>query len=988
MTGSISSRMLASAICAAVLASSPVVVQAQGMWSFNLPSQSLADALRAVGGQASTNVFFEPRLVAAHQAPALDGRLTVAEALTRLLQGTGLTYRYLDDNTITIVPVLAAAGESSRDTPEITPAAHGETAEETARPKIYHRFRLAQLEQTTPGEARIASNVAPAIDSDQEVVVTGSRLGRAKTEGPVPVQVYDRERIERSGQTTISDFLNTLPAVSTSTPENGGVFAGQTTIQLRGLAQGTTLVLINGRRLQNGGATAYYGGYFDLNNIPAAAVERIEIVPQGSSAVYGSDALAGVVNIILKKDFDGFQANAHYGAGSDIDDKSIDFAIGQDWGRGSLSVIGSYYERSELQSTDRAITSSPAYGPLTDRCSPGSVTSANGAALPGLSASFAAIAEGVTGRPTLGDFTAGTRNYCRQYGEGNVIPPAERASVFASGIFELTDSVELFAELMYSHNEQATWYYYPAHINRLVPASNAFNPFGVDVLVSTKLISPETKRTYDGSGEFTRPLIGARGQFAQDWKWEVAAWESRDKSEYVQTANSADPTALLAALASSNPATALNMFSDVSLGSSDLLRSIYRPAITRMRGESQVANGFVQGSLFELPAGPVEVVLGGEYVRNKLIWNGDEVTSTFAYDREATSFFSEVRVPIVGATNSQAGDKLAFTAAVRYDDYSDFGSDVTPQYALEWRPLDTLLVRGSYAEAFRAPGLVQVYAPLRYFNGGCCVNDPLNGGASVLYDQVSGGNPNLKPERGESRSLGLVWSPLSLEGLQTSLTYWELEQNDRATQNIPAQVYVDNPDLFPGRVQRDPITNQITIIDVTFINFGEVRVKGVDFDVSYRIGSGAGTFVPSLSLAEITEYKGAVLPNTPLTSRLGKADFEAWAPRRKGTLALGWSLGSYSANATARYVSSYTDFQQLGPTTRQLGDFWIYDVSGKYEIAGNGRFYDSAYVQFAVVNVMNSLPPYSAAGSGTKGYDATQYDIRGRFLSLNFGLRL
>ena len=245
MIARFASRTLAAAICSALLASAPCTAQAAGIWTFKLPAQSLADALRAVGGQASTNVFFEPRLVAEHQAPALTGELTVEQALGQLLRGTGLTFRYLDDKTITIVEQQAGSGSTSDATKYSTvPTSASST-------QSFGRLRLAQLNESTTDATHTAAR-----RDEEEIVVTGSRLGRTSVEGAVPVLVYERERIERSGQTTVTDFLNTLPQVSVSTPENAGVYAGQTTIQLRGLPKGTTLVLLNGRRLQNGGATA------------------------------------------------------------------------------------------------------------------------------------------------------------------------------------------------------------------------------------------------------------------------------------------------------------------------------------------------------------------------------------------------------------------------------------------------------------------------------------------------------------------------------------------------------------------------------------------------------------------------------------------------------------------------------------------------------------------------------------------------------------
>lgn len=192
----------------------------------------------------------------------------------------------------------------------------------------------------------------------EEVIVTGSRIPLPPDEGARDVKIYTRHDIDQSGTTTVSEFLNTLPDASLAINENGTqTLAGTTTVQLHGLPLGTTLLLLDGRRVNTSGATQpYHVSYFDLNTIPLTAVDRVELLSQGSSAVYGSDAIAGVVNVVLKKGFDGFEANTKYGSADEHHEVGADLAWGRRWDAGSVGVIGTYLTRTELPRYDRALT--------------------------------------------------------------------------------------------------------------------------------------------------------------------------------------------------------------------------------------------------------------------------------------------------------------------------------------------------------------------------------------------------------------------------------------------------------------------------------------------------------------------------------------------------------------------------------------------------------------------------------------------------------
>src|SRR6266853_1479311 len=383
-----------------ILCSAAAVARAQAISAFNLPSQPLAESLKAIGSQTNTNVLVAPELVDGRQAPALKANLNVDEALSRILAGTGINHKFLNERTIVLASAVPPTTSAIAGADDSTEHSAGEQAKEAQDKSFWDKFRVAQADQGKgQGDASVekhdeqASKKKPVVL--EEVVVTGSRIPTRTTEGPQDVKIYTREKIEQSGQATVSDFLNTLPEISTAVGQSTyQTNLGGTTVKLRGLPFGTTLVLINGRRVQTSGTQAS-GDFFDLSNIPLAAVERIEVIADGSSAVYGSDAIAGVVNIILKQNFDGLEADAKYGGASGTSDSSGSLAWGKHWEQGSVSVIGSYEARSELDTSERAITRSNDYtafgGPNNNfpTCSPGNVFSVSGSNLPGLNASYA-----------------------------------------------------------------------------------------------------------------------------------------------------------------------------------------------------------------------------------------------------------------------------------------------------------------------------------------------------------------------------------------------------------------------------------------------------------------------------------------------------------------------------------------------------------------------------------------------------------------------
>src|SRR5262249_9111698 len=397
---------------------------------------------------------------------------------------------------------------------------------------------------------------------------------------------------------------------------------------------------------------------------------------------------------------------------------------------------------------------------------PATVNSVSGN-LPGLNSNVAAVPRGSSGVGlTPADFaaTAGQQNTGSFTRWQAMIPETDRSGVLLGGKYRLSSEVELFAELLATKYKNQGTNTPPFLQLTTVPASNAFNPFGTAVRVSGLVQGAENFVNFSLEEEFVRPLLGVRGRLGT-WQWEVTALQARDIGNQTLTAQT-NSAALSAALASSDPATALNPFRDGPMGSPSLLGSIFGvTSPTTFSADSKIFDAFARGPLVQLPAGPLTAVIGAEH-------EGSSFSRGFDISRTARALFTELRAPLY-ATPDGRGDKrevLAVQGAARYDDYSDFGSKTTGQVGLELRPVERLLLRGAYATAFKPPTLFQLASPV--LSSPTLVNDPKNGGAAVITPSTFGGNPNLQPTTSTSGTLGFVWSPEQVRGLDLSMTRW------------------------------------------------------------------------------------------------------------------------------------------------------------------------------------------------------------------------
>jgi len=959
---------------------------------FHIEAQTLGKALLEFGVQAKVQIMFAAESATLQtQTATLLGRYTARQALARLIGELPLTF-IVRGNTVEIVPRTSAPPDAKvgllpSDPPNLEDKS-SKTQSGAGTDPIDEPQSGSPAESTRPHEKTVLS----------EIVVTGSRLPGRTKEGPQEVQIYDRLNLEQSGQNSVADFLSTLPSVSTSLPTFNALYT--TTVKLRGLPVGTTLVLLDGRRVQDSGDGG--GQYFDLSELPLAAVERIEVEENGASAVYGSDAIAGVVNIILRKNFNGLSASVRYGWAKDIRNVQSDVTFGREWSRGGLSIIGSYETDGELLSSERLLTVSNDYtaygGPDNNYpdCFNANVFSESGGPLlsaPDGTATYAAlVTPPTTGEPPLSKFNYGALNECSLNAGHAILPSTKRATSLVNGHLEIAPTVTLFAQLIYTNLRQVAGQGYETLLGLTefqlfdIGAQNPFNPFGEGVGIAESLRDVPVVDNIETN--FFRPLVGMKGTIARRWQWEVSAWQSADWTDNVVQNQFSDDAAIQNALNSSSSSTAINPFASGSLGSQAVLESLFSNENEESMGRDRSAEAWIRGPLMRLPGGEAMLVLGGDYVRSTIhfntsggigVYSSENAVST--YHRRYSAVFGEARIPLIAGRTAASPPIAELTMSGRRDDYNDFGGDTTEQVGLMVRPVGGLLLRGTYGTAFAAPILQLLDSPQT--NNNNVITDPLTG-QTVIATVLGGGNPGLHPMTGRSHTIGVVYSDLS-QGLLLSATQWNVVENE-VTQAVGPQTIVDYASSFPGRVIRNAAGQIVEVID-TEVNFGAIDVRGVDWELSYSHGIGKARASIDARASDTYHYGQALVPGAPPIESVSSAEDNGnWAPRWKGTVGVAWTEGPISAYLDERYIGSYLDYD----STTTIGNLWITDMNVRWSVGkpprGIGSADDGAYVELGATNLFNRAAQFSNYGFDFYGFDAAQQSIVGRMLYAHVGI--
>ncbi|MEQ4576426.1 MAG: TonB-dependent receptor, partial [Gammaproteobacteria bacterium] len=635
------------------------------------------------------------------------------------------------------------------------------------------------------------------------VTVTGSNIKRSDSEGPNPVQVIERQQLERSGKQTVADALRSISANTgnaTNETTNNGWASGSAGIGLRGLSQKNTLVLLNGRRLANYGFPANGLGdtFVNLNALPLAAVERIEVLKDGASAVYGSDAVAGVVNIITRQDFQGAELGVSGGTSDEggLDTQRARFVGGiGDLERDGYNVLFSFdaYNRDRLDQDQRSLTRSGIYsdrpgGRWNGWSAKGARYLINGASVPMLDANGHCPEGTVLTASAPIDGLAGDTCAFNQAPYTTLIPSTKRYQAYANGTFRLGDDVEAFGEALYSRIKGVSIFgsspYFTLEggrfaldadtglaepVSNLLPASSPYNPYGVAVPIEYTFfdLGQSLKINYSQSYRF---LGGLRGR-GERWDWEVAAFTARSDEDERVAAGFANRWALADALAGGSydlfdpAATPRSVIDAINL-------STLRPARSSLSG----VDAKISGSLFELPAGRVGFAAGAEWRREELVsrnpWQIDaglQIRPAIAEvdgDRKVSALYAEFNVPLLPS--------LELQLAGRGDHYSDFGNAFSPKASLRWQPFDALLVRAAASRGFRAPSLSENSASTNISYGTVVdPHDPDVPGSRQSPTFFTVGNTDLDPERTRSYNFGIVLSPWADTSL--SVDWYKIE---------------------------------------------------------------------------------------------------------------------------------------------------------------------------------------------------------------------
>lgn len=990
----VAQQVIAGLVAAVLVGGSPQTAQAQDRPStsatesylLDIARLPIIDALKEFTTQTGLQISFWPdaQTDRAVLVGPLRGKLTPEVALTRLLAGTGLGYRRTNERSLVVMAPSLLGTPRNGDNHDRDRLAEGQPY---LQPK--QRPRPERLTATGTSGSTAIDGVRAGEPLDG-VIVTGSRMERSG-EGPAPVQVFTRRMIEDLGAASIPDVLRYTPQQPFTRAEHY-YYNGAQYSQMRGIGVDTTLVLINGRRVVPTSNSLLLNA-FDLNSIPLAAVDRIEVLSDSASAIYGADAMGGVINVVMKKDIPQPVIDVQYGGasgGADLLRASLSAGYSTDRFRSSL--IFDYYERDFLLGAERDRWSNQDYTRYGGRDyrsaagTPGTVRTLNGTNLPGLSSSFAMVPYGSAGIDlTPQDFTAtaGMRNRTSTLSTLSIVPEARQRSVALFGEYDLTSDLTAFAELLQTNRRTISQDEIYSVQSALVPATNSFNPFGRSVLADFLLDGLEPRR-FVHELKMTRGATGLRGSLGSTWQWEVSAAASTETDDAAGR-NQVSAARVNAALAATDPTRALNPFVDGPPGSPELLASLLEPNVHHHFSRGRQLSAFVRGEWFDLPAGSVQTVIGGEWRDEEIIY--DHQTQRVDDGRDVQAAFAELRVPLFGSAANMYGDVLSMSLAARIDDYSDFGSTANPQFGLMWRPMQDLLLRGSYGTSFRPPSLFELHAPRTPVTN-VRLEDPARNGAMSNVTFVVGGNPDLQPIEADSMTAGLVFTPSELPGLHLLANYWKIHTEHRVT-TLHYTTLLANSEIFSDRIVRDApttadladgIPGRLLQLDVSKMNFGRLTTSGIDVEANYELTTRWGEFTPRLSATWVDEFSAVDVPNTEAIDRVGVAHSSGSIPRWRVVGSLGWRRNGIGLSTTVDWLPGYMDANASGPTGRRLPSRTLVDLQASFtmdEMLGSRALWDDLKLQVGVKNVFDELPPFSEIGFAI-GFDSSQGDLIGR----------
>ena len=920
--------------------------------------------------------------------------------------------------------------------------------------------------------------------------VTGSRIAAVDLEGPSPVKIITRADIESSGRTNLTELLRDLPESSSIGINEGGTTAavrGSTALSLRNLGANNTLVIVNGRRTVLTGNPSGGTTFVDLNRFPVAMVERVEVLKDGASAVYGADATAGVVNIILRKDFNGAEVTTSYGNSfkTDVAEKNYSLFAGAASGKGSATVGVTYFDRAALTAKDTTFSNNadltarylaedakygdPAVIPVGyfDQRSgtgpqarialaglaSGQINGQNGVNIAGLAAGAVITRLPGTGgavagtlasatpnftsaprNPTNGQFnaaaaatfeaqrlTSGVTTPSNLYNFQDFVwltPETKRLGFNSTFSYDLTKNINLYSALSYQQN-QSHIELAPSPISTasdngiLVPKTNYWNPFGVDVSFDYRPVDIGARQA-DITNNTYSILLGAKGTVLDRFDWDFAYLYGNDEATDVTT-NAISESRLRASLAKSTP-DALNIFGGsgykVPQSTLDDIR-----VKTQKAGSASLdlADLKVSGDLFNLPTGAVGGAVYTEWRKEKFNVANDDISVKLndiigqvrlsdptQARRTVKSIAAEVRVPLFKPDSGFLRRKADLSVAARHETFSEgYSSGVKPYFGLRYQPIKDLVLRGSMTRAFRAPTLPQLFggesqslpsglSDLR--RPQALTGDPFDGSTTQRLVR-QGGNPDLLPETAKIYSYGFVYDvPVkALKGLSFGSQFFHIEQTNIIT--TTGTGYIRQNEIGGGTadlVVRDPgsetFTNRtanpinilsgpnnattplapgatitvpgriVAILD-RVVNLAFQKVEGYDFDLTYdKRTVNYGRFV-SRATVSYTKFRGFTRTVNP-AQNAGRDGFPRW----RGQANLGWNRKEHNASVAVNYIPSYGSYPLDG---FEVDPYYSVSANYGYDFpAGLLPLLDNTRVTVGIDNALGKEPPLYRSSVG------------------------
>ena len=880
-----------------------------------------------------------------------------------------------------------------------------------------------------------------------KIEVTGSNIKRIEGETALPVQVITREDIDRTGATTVEQLLQTISVSlqgntnTTAGTTAGANAAGVVGVSLRGLGSQRTLVLINGRRISAGG-TITDSVTVDVNSIPLAAVQRVEVLKDGASAIYGSDAIAGVINFILRQNYQGAEATVYYGDSKDGggSSKRVTGAAGfGDLGkdRYNVLIVGTYQEDGALFGRDRDFAKSGINVGANNDTTSGNTFPANISARDGSFGTRNPLAPDNCAPSVVSPLFPSTRCRFDPSPFVTLLPATEKGSLYGAAHYTVTPDIEAYAEASYARNRQH-YVIQPSPVSNqfAIPPSHPlfnvapYNGFAAVVLKPSSPFYPTAfvtgltggstpdldvfyrnfgsgLRDFTDTSEQPRGVIGVKGTLAG---WDFDAGFLYTESKLTEHANGGIGlyTKLLPLLNSG----LVNFFGpntpdiQAQLNATNFIGNAYTT-------KSTLGSFSVKASkeVWQLPAGPLALALGAEFRREKFETNPDAVlrigdTTHYGGDllpenkaRNVTALFAEVNIPIVKTLDGNA--------AVRYDNYQDSGSKTTPKFSLRWQPTPQVLVRGAYGKGFRAPSLTELFQPTTIAVSANGLNDPLrcnkpdangviNNSASDCATQFPiqvGGNSQLKPETSDNYTLGVVLEPVA--NVSVALDAFQVKLKETIIFGVNPSAILASPIQFASLITRGPedpttpgLPGHVLQIHQSNLNFGETNIRGLDVDFRARYPAGNwgdfrfglnGTYFDKY---EVQNFDGSFFSIngkvSPITNGNGGV-----VPRWHHYLSVGWNKGPWEAVVAQNYQLGYEDipgsFEDPSDPAFKPRRVGAYET---WDLQGSYSGFQNLKLTLGIRNILNRDPPYTNAGGQNffqAGYDPGYADPRGQF---------